>query len=332
MIGAIVILLAGLSVGGTAAAAETIKFANYLPPHSVGVSKIAIPWSRRVEEASGGAVKLQGFWGGALGRSPFKQYRLVTDGRADLAQIGTHYASGQWPDNDIMELPFLFASGEECSKAMWRLYKQSLLRGYDEVKVVSVFCTDLNTTATIAPIASLAGIKGMKIRSSGTVSSDFLRHQGAVPVSTPVSQVHGLLSRKVMDGVMIGWSGVQTFRIYNQARGFIDAQIGPTTFTLAMNRKTWEGLPAMAKETIDRLGGETLATLAGKAHDDAAGITRAKIVKERRHKVVVPGPDALNKMRADARTVIDGWVKKTPDGAQKLAALEKIIADLRAGK
>ncbi len=332
MIGAIVILLAGLLVGGTAAAAETIRFANYLPPRSVGVSKIAIPWSRQVEEASGGAVKVQGFWGGALGRSPFKQYRLVTDGSADLAQIGTHYVSGQWPDNDIMELPFLFAGGEECSKAMWRLYKQSLLRGYDDVKVVSVFCTDLNTIATITPITSLAGVRGMKIRSSGTVSGDFLRHLGAVPVSMPVSQVSRMLSRKVMDGAMIGWSGVQTFRIQNFARGFIDAPIGPTTFTLAMNRKTWEGLPAKAKETIDRLGGETLAAHAGKAHDDAAAIARARIVKERRHKVVVLGPDALNKARADAQPVVDGWIKKTPDGAKKLAALEKIIADIRAGK
>ena len=79
------------------AAAADIKIGSFVPEKSVGVRTVIKPWMAAVQKEIGKSSNLRGYWGGTLGKSPFKQYELVKNGVADLDWLRPGYTAGQFP-------------------------------------------------------------------------------------------------------------------------------------------------------------------------------------------------------------------------------------------
>jgi TRAP-type C4-dicarboxylate transport system substrate-binding protein len=321
-----------LAVAAGGARAATIKAAAFIPPTGVSVSKVLVPFIKTVEQETGGDLKIKGFWGGSLGRSPFKQYKLISDGVTDIGFVPTVYASGQFPDNAIMELPYNIRSAAFGSIAMWRLYKRGLLRGYDNVKVISTYMTDYNAIHSRKPLASLADLKGMKIRSGGAISNEFLKSLGAVPVSMSATKVTEAVSRGVIDGLMQSWNGLVVFRTQNVVSYHYDAPLGTISLNILMNKDSWNKLSAKHKAVIDKHGGEVMARKAGEYYDKIGSGYFEKFIKEKKRTIIRPAKASYAAARKAVQPIYDGWISKTPDGQKKFDTLMQILTDLRAGK
>ncbi len=63
-----------LALAAAEAQAVDIRIGTFVPEKSVGVSRVIKPWMAAVAKETGVDVNLRGYWGGSLGRSPFKQY------------------------------------------------------------------------------------------------------------------------------------------------------------------------------------------------------------------------------------------------------------------
>jgi TRAP-type C4-dicarboxylate transport system substrate-binding protein len=85
----------------------TLKFATIDPAQGQNVTQVIVPLAKEVSEASGGALKLDIFPGGTLGRNPQQQLKLVVDGVADIAWVIPGYTPGRFDDTEVVELPFL---------------------------------------------------------------------------------------------------------------------------------------------------------------------------------------------------------------------------------
>lgn len=312
--------------------ATTLRIICFLPARSVSVSKYFIPWMKSVEEASGGTLKLQGYWGGSLGRNPRKQFDLVRDGVADIGLVLPGYTPGKFPDFGVLELPYLARSAEESSVAAWRLFKMGLLRGLESTKTIGFFSTDVNVLHTKKPMKSLADLKGMKIRAAGPVYASTIKHFGAIPIGMPVTQLTESISRGVVDGTILGWGGALIFRINNVASYHYTTPLGTTPALITMNKGKWDALPAKAKAAIDKFGGEYTALLGGRGFD-SFGRRALGIIKKKGKRSIVTATEAeIAQQAAAAKPVHDIWIAKTKDGAKKYAALLQILKDIRAGK
>lgn len=319
-------------IGTAAALAEpvTLKLTAFVPPKSVSGSRVLTPISKMMAEESKGDLNLKIYYGGALGRSPFKQYKLVTDGVADLGYIVDIYTSGQLADTTIFELPYNIRNAHEGSIARWRMFKAGHLRGYDDVKVMGVWMSDPGGIHTRKPMSSLADLKGMKIRATGKVATAYLKQFGAVPVAMSVTKVTEAIDRGVLDGLMQSWVGLVTFRTHNVVKYHYEAPVGALTFSIVMNKSKWNKLSASQKALVDKYGGEYMANKAGKAFD---GLGKERFDKHRKdadRKFIIPTEADLKKARAAVQPIYDDWVKSTPNGKQKLEALQKILAEVRA--
>ncbi len=134
-------LAAGLAVTVTLASAkEMIKVGTFVPAQSVGVAKVIKPWMDAVSQEVGDEVGLKGFWGGTLGKSPFKQFELTRNGVIDVSWVLPGYTAGQFPEMGLFELPFLFQTAEEASVVGWRLHEMGMLSGFDGVHVIGFCC------------------------------------------------------------------------------------------------------------------------------------------------------------------------------------------------
>ena len=91
--------------------AEQIKVGSFVSAKGFGSRFVIMPWMERANAALkeiGSDKELKAYWGGSLGKSPFQQYDLVKAGVADVAWVMSGYTPGQFPELEVVELPFFF--------------------------------------------------------------------------------------------------------------------------------------------------------------------------------------------------------------------------------
>ncbi|MBN1907950.1 MAG: hypothetical protein JW927_22930, partial [Deltaproteobacteria bacterium] len=86
-------------------------------------TKIFEPWAKKIEELSGGRVKVTMFSGGALGKAA-DHYNLAEEGIADITYALQDYTPGRFPLTTVFELPFMIPSAEKTSVAMWKTFEE----------------------------------------------------------------------------------------------------------------------------------------------------------------------------------------------------------------
>lgn len=315
-----------------AMAQTTVKFASFVPPQSFAAKQVLEPFARAVEQDSAGEVKIEPYWGGSLGRDPFKQYALVTEGITDVGFVQPEYASGQFSDDSIFEMPYLLRGAEEGSVAMWRFHKMGLSRGYGDIQVLGMYMTSLLAIHSRKPITSVADLKGLKIRSSGKISSEYLKAVGAVPVGMAATEVTEAVSRGVLDAALTNWVGLVTFRTHNVVTDHFIAPLGSITFIIPMNKRTWDKLGAKAKAAFEKHGGEAMARNAGKAYDNGDREQLETLKADPKRRFVTETAAEESRSRAAIKAIYDQWIAGTTDGQKKFDAVQAILADIRAGK
>lgn len=315
----------------TSAAPKLIRIAAFTPEQSVVVSYMMKPFVEAVNADVGDEVNLKGYWGGSLGRNPFKQYDLVLKGIADSAFIAPGYSPGKFPDFGLYELPFLAHNGLEASIAMWRMYKQGHISGFDKVKLLGAYGTDIYSINTKSPVASFYKLNGLKIRTAGPVLSDTVKALGGIPIGLSVTRTAEALSRGVIDGALLGYVSLRDFGMINILNYHYDAPLGLVPLASIMNKKTWDGLSRRVQAAIDKHSGEVLSRNAGGAFDKIAVAVRAKTAKSATHKIAEMTEDGYRKGAAWARPLHDAWIARAKNGQAKFDAYLKILADIRAG-
>jgi len=327
------ILALGLALAVAPATAQvTVKFASFVPPQSFAAKQVLEPFARAVEQDAGGEVKIEPYWGGSLGRDPFKQYALVTEGITDIGFVQPEYSSGQFPDDSLFEMPYLLRSAEEGSVAMWRFHKQGHSRGYGDIQVLGMYMTSLLAIHSRKPITKAEDLKGLKIRSSGKISTEYLKAVGAVPVGVAATEVTESVSRGVLDAAMTNWVGLVTFRTHNVVTDHFIAPLGSITFIIPMHKRTWDKLGAKAKAAFVKHGGEALARHAGKAYDNGDREQQMKLREDGKRRFVTETPAEESRSRAAIKAIYDQWIAQTADGKKKFDAVQAILADIRAGR
>ncbi len=333
MIGRIAALSAALIAFSGAAGAEpmTLKLAYFGGPKSPTWSKVMVPWAKDVVAASKGTIKVDYYPGGTLGRNPRVQVKLVLDGVTDMGFFVPSYTPGRFPDTQVMELPGLINNSFESGVAIWRMYKQGLLRGFDKFKVLMLVTTHPYTMHTKFPVKSISDLKGKKVRAGGPVAGAAIRALGAVPVGMPIPTVAQNISKGIISGSASDWNVLYAFRIVDVAKHHYMGLLGTVPIGILMNKKKWESLPADAKAAFEKYSGEALARRNGKVNITVQTALEAKTRKNPKHVFVDLDPEAQRKWAATVNPVIDQWANKHPNGKVLLRALKKELAAVRSG-
>jgi TRAP-type C4-dicarboxylate transport system substrate-binding protein len=318
-----------LQTSGTQAA-DPIKVASFVSPKSSGVREVIKPWMARVKAEIGNKVELKGYWGGSLGKSPVKQYELVKNGVADLAWILPSYTSGQFPEMQITELPFLLNNGVEASLTIQRLHDAGYKTGFDGIKMIGAWATEPNVLFMRKPVKSISDLKNLKIRSAGAVGGHWLGQIGAIPQTMSAPKATIALNRKTIDGMQQGWTGMRTFKARGLVTHVMDLPLGAIPFFLGMNKKRWDGLSKDVQAAFMKAGGEQISRAGGAAYSRATKSIRSSNKQAQKLIVVKPSAAELKKITATAKkSVHDWWIKKTKNGQAVYDKTLSILANVR---
>jgi TRAP-type C4-dicarboxylate transport system substrate-binding protein len=329
-------LVAGTVAFGTGAVAnaDEIKVGSFVSERGFGSRFVIAPWMERASKALqeiNSDTTIKGYWGGTLGKSPFQQYDLVKAGVADIAWVLPANTPGQFPEMEIVELPYFFHTAEEASVVGWKLYEMGLFSGFDDTHLVGFFAGEPASIFSKDPVKTLDDLKNKKIRSVGQTQATWLTSIGAVPEAASSSEMNEKLNRGTLSGAIQGWSGMQTFKTFPLVSYTVDVPVGTLGFLLLMNKKTWENLSDAEKKALQDNGGIHIARDSGAAYAKAGVDIRKRIKEEGNHTMVTFTDAELAAQEANAKVIWEQWADQTPGNRKAFDAAQKLLKEMRAG-
>lgn len=311
----------------------TLRFHQMLPPQAAVPAFAIKPWAEKVEKESGGRIKVQLYPTMQLGGRPPELFDQAKDGVVDLIWTVLGYTPGRFPKSEVFELPFTSGSAEASSKAFQEYVETYAMDEFKDVKLIAVHTHGPGMFHSKDPINKLEDLKGMKVRGGSRVINIMLEQLGATPVGMPVPAVGEALSKGVISATTIPWEVVPALKVQQIVKnhtGFTGSKgLYTQTFAVAMNKASYDKLPADLKKVIDANSGQVAATLFGRAMDegDKVGLDLAK---KAGNNIVTLDAAETQRWQRTANGVRAVWYKEVSakgiDGQKLAAEAERLIA------
>lgn len=312
----------------------TLRLHQFLPPQGTVPAKALTPWAKKIEAESNGRIKIQLFPSMQLGGTPPQLYDQARDGVVDIVWTLPGYTPGRFPKSEVFELPFMAGlSAEKTSRALWEYVQANAMDEYKDVHVLALHTHGPGLFHTKQPIAGLESLRGMKIRGGTRVVNSMLVKLGATPVGMPVPAVTEALSKGVLDGTTIPWEVAPALKVQELVKNHTtfsgDRALYVTTFVVAMNKASYNKLPADLKKIIDDNSGVEFSAAIARTQD-AGDIVGRDLALKNGNKITELDAAEVQRWKRTAGTVESDWVNdmkaKNIDGARLVSEARALIA------
>jgi len=235
------------------------------------------------------------------------------------------YSRGRFPVASAIDLPMGYSSGVQATAVANAVLNKFAPKEFDDTAMMFVHAHGPGLLHTRdKAVSTLADIKGLKIRSTGT-SGLVAAALGASPVGKSMRECYQMLQKGVVDGSFHpvesnkGWKLGEV--VHNMTQNFSTAYT--TTFAVFMNKGKWAALTPEQQKIIKEINAEW-ATKHGVAWDEADKLGMEFFLSKGGK--VIPLSDAESKKWEDAvAPVIDKYIEKTTQkGVEGKAVVEFI--------
>jgi TRAP-type C4-dicarboxylate transport system substrate-binding protein len=326
-----VIALALLPVAATGEPTK-LKLAFYTSDRASVYHSAVKPFVDAVNADAKGLVEIEVLFSGALGKSLAQQPQLVLDGVADIAFVIPGLVPDRFADNAIVEMPGLYRNLREATLTYTRLIAANALKGYDGFYVVGAYGSELASIHTRPPVTSLDSLKGKRIRINNTTEGAVLEKLGMQPVLMQVNAISEAISNGSIDGAAVPPPMLFEFGISRVATYHYALPISPAPLALLMNRGTFDGLPAQARNIIRRYSGEWTAARFIDARAPVESQVMEQLESDPRRKVIIPSQSDLERADEVFKIAADDFVSKSAHNRKLFKAATSEIARIRASE
>lgn len=317
-----------------AAADVTLKLHHFLTPVAPAHMQMLVPWSEKVEKEAGGRIKIDIFPAMQLGGAPPQLIDQVRDGVADIVWTLPGYTAGRFPVIEVFELPFMHSNAVATNKAIWE-FEQKHGDEFKDYKIIAYHVHAGQLFHSAVPIRSVDDIKGLKIRTPNRTGGWMIEAMGATPVGAPVPKIPEMLSKRVVDAVLIPYEVTVALKVHELVRYHITLddpvypRLNTAVFVIAMNKAKYDSLPADLKKVIDDNSGGSQAEWLGKVWQDVEG-PGEKLAAASGELLKLPPPEVAKLRAMTEAPVADRWIaevkQKGLDGEALLKEARALLA------
>jgi TRAP-type C4-dicarboxylate transport system substrate-binding protein len=290
---------------------------------------ILVGWAKEVEKASGGRIKYR-----LLPKAPAAPagtLDAVMEGLCDVSYISHGLHPGRFSLTKVVEFPQAGSTAEINSVVYQRLYEKHLAKAGEHkgVKVINVFTHGPGHIFTTAKrqVLKPADLEGLKLRVGGPALGELMHALGATPVIRGAPEMYELLSNSVVDGTLVPFSPVVTFKTERILRygTSIPGGLYTLSFALIMSEKTFNAMPKQDQDVINAWSGERWASRSGQAWDveDQDGIAA---LKKAGVQLAMADPSLVAAIREKAKPIEQAWFR---EARQKGIDGEKVLNEFR---
>jgi TRAP-type transport system periplasmic protein len=232
-----------------------LSYSIFFPP-SHGQCKAGDAWAKEIEKRTQGKVKINVYPGGTLTKAN-NCYDGVVTGISDIGMSCFAYTRGRFPVMEAADLPLGYPNGLTATRAVNAYYKKMMPKELNDVKVLYLHAHGPGLLLTKKPVATLADLSRMKIRSTG-LSAKVIDALGGVPVAMAQGDTYEALQKGVVEGtigpveVLKGWRQAEVIKSVTDCNvvGYT------TTMFVVMNKDRWNSLPADIQAVFDSVSAE----------------------------------------------------------------------------
>jgi TRAP-type C4-dicarboxylate transport system substrate-binding protein len=284
-----------------------LNYSNFFPaPHKNSI--LATEWAQEIEKRTNGLVKITLFHGGTLTPAD-KVYDGVVKGISDIGFSVLSYTLGRFPLTEVIDLPMGYKNGTAATTLINAYYNQFKPKELDDVKVMYLHAHGpgiLHTTKN--PIKTLEDLKGVKIRSTGTVAR-IVGALGGTPVAMPMPETYDALSKGIAEGVMCPVEALQGWKL-GEVTKYTTQNYGSAysiAFFVVMNKDKWNSLPPDAQKVIEKVNEEWIVKQA-KVWDDI-DVSGMEFAKKLGNQFVPLSKEEDEKWAKAVQPLFDGYMK-----------------------
>src|SRR5881397_3693779 len=335
---ALAVLLGSVVAAASPALGQTtLTMSSWVSPQHHLTANVLQGWATEAEKATSGRVKFT-----MLPKHPSAPpgtFDAVRDGLVDLSFVTASYT----PARHILPLlPELPGSGDTAlvnsvaySRIHWKYFQK--VGEYKGVKLLGVFTHGPGQMFTKKPVASIADVQGLKIRTGGGVAESVAKALGASAFVKPAPESYELLSSGVADGVFFPLESIISFKldtVLEQATLFPGGMYS-SAFGFFMNEDKWNKLPRQDQEALEKISGEHIARLAGASWDEAdrKGL---EALQKSGVKIVHADATMVAEVRKRSAPIVDDWIKQASakgiDAAKILDEFQDELKKVAAGR
>lgn len=256
--GLAVLTVLGASSAGVCGAADILK--TYAPYHqSSAPGRRLAEVYREIEQATGGAIRIEEYWAGQLGSA--------AEVRGALATGGVHVVVG--PGNEYRDMvaigalslmPLNFRRPADRSKVFYHTNAGTLIdaafRKTVGIRVVGSFNFLAGQELLVRSgkrVTRLDDLKGLKIRAGTPETAAILRWAGANPTSLAAGDVYTAIERGAVDGTVGPVSAAEEWKLGEVAKQSVgpDFLFGLRMDLFQFNAQAWDRLGAAAQTKVE---------------------------------------------------------------------------------
>lgn len=248
-----------LALPASAATAKILRYSDHHPPEEMRSKFLREVFFPAVERESGGRLKIEAHWDGALADSRAALHAAGEGRVVDMALVVPEYMGDDLLLHRIFQS---FPAGPDTWEKQLAFYSRvhaeipAFREELARQNVVNVlFSTELPVAFfSRGPMKSLEDVEGKKWRASSPWQLAWFGNAGAVPISLPWGETYEALRTGSVDGLMvdlyrghmIGAHGVAPHMLVSKGLWW------GTSYLLAMNADTWNGLAEEDREALRR--------------------------------------------------------------------------------
>ncbi|MFC3104978.1 TRAP transporter substrate-binding protein [Salinisphaera aquimarina] len=231
-------------------------------------------WMSRVKTLTDGDIQFQHFPAEQLAKAS-EILQKIQDGVVQAGYVGTGYVSDELPLNGAVMLPGEVTDTVQASRAYWKLLKsdgplrQEFLDN-DVVPIYAVLLPPYQLVLKRGPVSSLADLKGLKLRSTGSLNL-VVNAVGASPVAMAAPDAYLAIQRGTLDGTVLPVTSIAPYKIDEVTKSLsTNGRFGSFGITVVMAKSTYDELSASEKKAVDQAGDETVEHLAKIVENEVA--------------------------------------------------------------
>jgi len=238
----------------------------------------------------------------------------VGDGLADVGWVGSLWEPAKQPLQNVSYYsPFVTGDVYAMMAIQDQLMEQVPAFAAEWTKHNTVYLgaqvADTYQLVTKFPVTRLEDLKGKKLLAPGAIASR-VQGIGATTVDGGLPVFYNMLQTGVVDGAVIIITGVLPFKLHEVAPYMTKVDLGAVfSGALAMNKKTWDGLPPHMKVLFRMLGREYAKMCADLVAQREAG-TWAALAKMPNVKISELPAEERAKWAAALPDVAGDWARR----------------------
>ena len=283
-----------------------------------------------LDEKTGGKMKMQGFWGGALG-GDLQATQALRSGLQEAVVTSSSPLVGMVPALGVFDLPFLFRTPEEAYAIMDGEFGDMLNQKLDEVGLVNLAYWEngfRNMSNSQRPITQWEDFEGMKVRvMQNNIFLDTFSNFGANATPMSFGEVFSALETKAIDAQENPYVTIDTSKFYEVQEYISETKHAYTPFLFLFSKaifNTYSPEEQQALRDCAIVGRD----VERKAIQELNQQSLAKM-QEAGLKFNTISPEDQEEMLEKSQVVYEKH--KDAIGADVVDQVQKALADLRAG-